>query len=193
MIVICPRLQCWHSCQFYFYFFLSITLLFSFNLFLCCVNDCNVETHANIFVWNISLLVEARANIPTLFMINLKFTKSILVPIILFFPWLLYAHDCNADTHANFISKCVVGTVSVKSVYTCTAQTVQSSRSQGSHHRTFLKDLEGSMENWIRNDNMNERISTCRSRAYYVSTGQKLEWWIILMVDWSHSFSITVF
>ena len=70
-------------------------------------------------------------------------------------------------------------TVSVKSVYTCTAQTVQSSRGQGSHHRTFLKDLEGSMENWIRKERMkewkNERISTCRSRAYYVSAGQKPE------------------
>ena len=90
--------------------FFSITL---FNLFLCCVDDCNVETHANIFVWNISLLVEACANIPTLFVINLKFTKSILVPIILVFSWLLYAYDCNTDTHANFIFKCVVGTVRV--------------------------------------------------------------------------------
>ena len=104
---------------------------------MCCVDDCNVKTHPNIFVLNISLLVEARANIPTLFMINLKFTKSILVPIILYFPWLLYAHYCNADTHANFISKCVVGTVSVKSVYTCTAQTVQFSRGQCSHYRLY--------------------------------------------------------
>ena len=30
----------------------------------CCVDDCNVETHANIFVLNISLLVEDRANNP---------------------------------------------------------------------------------------------------------------------------------
>ena len=93
---------------------------------MCCVNDCNVETHANIFVWNISLLVEARANIPTLFMINLKFTKSILVPIILYFPWFLYTNNCNVHTHADFISECVVGTVCVVSVYsvhvyTCTA------------------------------------------------------------------------
>ena len=50
-------------------------------------------------------------------------------------------------------------TVSVKSVYTCTAQTVQSSRGQGSHHRTFLKDLEGSMENWIRKERKKERMN----------------------------------
>ena len=31
---------------------------------MCCVDDCNVETHANIFVLNISLLVEDRANNP---------------------------------------------------------------------------------------------------------------------------------
>ena len=55
-----------------------------------------------------------------------------------------------------------MGTVSVKSVYTCTAQTVQSSRGQGSHHRTFLKDLEGSMENWIRKERMKERMKEFR-------------------------------
>ena len=33
--------------------------------------------------------------------------------------------------------KCVVGTVRVKSMYTCTAQTVQFSRGQGSHHRLY--------------------------------------------------------
>ena len=31
---------------------------------MCCVDDCNVATHANIFVLNISLLVEDRANNP---------------------------------------------------------------------------------------------------------------------------------
>ena len=139
---------------------------------MCCVDDCNVETHANIFVWNILLLVEARANIPTLFMINLKFTKSILVPIILYFQWFLYAHDCNADTHANFISKCVVCTVSVKSVYTCTAQTVQFSRGQGSHHRLYTVQSR-KLDTERKNERMKERISTCRSRAYYVSAGQK--------------------
>ena len=138
---------------------------------MCCVDDCNVETHANIFVWNISLLVEARANIPTLFMINLKFTKSILVPIILYFLWLLYAHDCNADTYANFISKCVVGSVRVKSVYTCTAQTVQFSRGQGSHHRLYTVQSRKLDTEWKKKK---QWISTCRSRAYFVSAGQKM-------------------
>ena len=62
LFVLCRRLQCGHSCQYFvstlisflihfpllhflFIFFYSITLLF---LFLCCVDDCNVNTHANI-------------------------------------------------------------------------------------------------------------------------------------------------
>ena len=40
--------------------------------------------------------------------------------------------------------KCVVGTVRVKSVYTCTAQTVQFSRGQGSHHRLYTVQLQES-------------------------------------------------
>ena len=136
---------------------------------MCCVDDCNVDTHANIFVWNISIFLLSSQNSlhyklwtfdfvasppPPFglshFFWDISFFSSFpnleksecdtaqscllimpnrysfirnspLVPIILHFPWLLCAHDCNVDTHANFISECVVGTVCVVSVYTCTA------------------------------------------------------------------------
>ena len=62
LFVLCRRLQCGHLCQYFvstlisfliyfllfhflFIFFYSITLFLSF---LCCFDDCNVNTHANI-------------------------------------------------------------------------------------------------------------------------------------------------
>ena len=80
---------------------------------------------------------------------------------------------------------CVHYSTAVCWVYSCTVQLCcvkpgDVTKETGSCcSRMFLNVL--GLENWIRNDNMNEwmnewmknRISTSRSRAYYVSAGQK--------------------
>merc|ERR1712079_366051 len=64
IFVLCRRLQCGHSCQYFvstlisflihFPLLLFLIYIFLLNniilLFLCCVDDCNVNTHANILV-----------------------------------------------------------------------------------------------------------------------------------------------
>ena len=74
--MLCWRLQCQHSCQF--------TVLMYFTL--------AVAVH---------LIGQG-----TLYndMLCAFITKPTLVPIILLFPWLLCAHYCTADTHANLLS-----------------------------------------------------------------------------------------
>ena len=66
--------------------------------------------------------------------------------------------------------KCVVGTVRVKSVYTCTAQTVQFSRGQGSHHRLYTVQLqESSHKIW---DRQKERKKERQRHAPQIRVGR---------------------
>ena len=65
--------------------------------------------------------------------------------------------------------KCVVGTVRVKSVYTCTAQTVQFSRGQGSHHRLYTVQLQESSHKI--GYGMNERMKEWKTEFRLVGPG----------------------
>ena len=74
--MLCWRLQCQHSCQF--------TVLMYFTLAVA------VHLIGQGALYNDMLCA--------------FITKPTLVPIILLFPWLLCAHYCTVDTHANLLS-----------------------------------------------------------------------------------------
>ena len=42
------------------------------------------------------------------------------------------------------------------------------------------------LENWIQDERKKNKLSTCRSRAYYVSVGQKLIWWKLFTAPNNH-------
>ena len=116
--MLCWRLQCQHSCQYFVWTLISFLISFSvtsfsisifvFNNFIlyyffCCVDDCNVDTHANIllcqhscqyFVWTlISFLISFSVT---------SFSMSIfLFNNFILYYFCCYFDNCNVDTHAN--------------------------------------------------------------------------------------------
>ena len=123
--MLCWRLYCQHSCQYFVWTLISFLIsfsVFSFSIsifvfnnfilyyFFCCVDDCNVDTHANIllcqhscqyFVWTLIS-----------FLISFSVT-SFSIFIFLFNNFILYhfyccVDNCNVNTHAkNIPSLCV--------------------------------------------------------------------------------------
>ena len=69
-----------------------------------------------------------------------------------------------------------MGTVRVKSVYTCTAQTVQFSRGQGSHHRLYTVQLQESSHKigYGMNERMNERRNERRNERMHERMNEKI-------------------
>ena len=116
--MLCWRLHCQHSCQYFVWTLISFLIsfsVFSFSIsifvfnnfilyyFFCCVDDCNVDTHANIllcqhscqyFVWTlISFLISFSVT---------SFSMSIfLFNNFILYYFCCYFDHCNVGTHAN--------------------------------------------------------------------------------------------